>query len=148
MKSVQGEADKVIEELKARGYRMTPQRILLTRLMLENVAKHPSLRELHEEAQKILPGTGISTIYNTIMMLESSGVLRVFYLDGKLYIDRPRPHVNVICKQDGSIKDIEGESMKEIAEVLKRRGINMKNPMVLLIGECEGQEPPREPAEL
>ncbi|MCX8166081.1 MAG: transcriptional repressor [Acidilobaceae archaeon] len=145
---MQSEAERIIEELKARGYRMTPQRILLTRLMLETVERHPSLRELHEEAQKILPGTGISTIYNTIMMLESSGVLRVFYLDGKLYIDRHRPHVNVICKQEGSIKDVDGDSVKEITSFLSKRGIKMKDPLVLIIGECEDQQIPHEPAEL
>ncbi|MCX8196388.1 MAG: transcriptional repressor [Acidilobaceae archaeon] len=140
------EAERVIEELKARGYRMTPQRILLTKLMLETVEKHPSLRELHEKAQKILPGTGISTIYNTIMMLESSGVLRVFYLDGKLFIDRSRPHLNVVCRGEESIKDIDSGALEETMEVLRKRGVRLKNPLVLVIGDCE-QGTPREPQE-
>ncbi|MEM0492066.1 MAG: transcriptional repressor [Acidilobaceae archaeon] len=131
------EVDKVIEELRVRGYRMTPQRILLTKIVLETIEKHPSLRDLHREAQRVLPGTGISTIYNTIMMLESLGLLRVFYLDGKLYVDRYKPHVNVVCRGSNIIRDVDGLTLEDIMRVLDGKGVKVKNPLVLVIGECD-----------
>lgn len=134
------EVREVVEELKSRGYRMTPQRILLTKMVLETVEKHPSLKELHELAQSILPGTGISTIYNTIMMLESLGVIRVFYLDGKLYIDRAKPHVNIVCRDSNEIKDIDGSSLEDIMKVIKSKGVNLSNPLVLIVGDCGRSE--------
>jgi Fe2+ or Zn2+ uptake regulation protein len=126
----------VVEELKGRGYRMTPQRILLTKMILETVERHPSLKDLHDHAQSILPGVGVSTIYNTIMMLEKLGVIRVFYLDGKLYIDRARPHVNIVCRDSNRIKDLDGEFIKDVVKVVEARGVKISNPLILIIGDC------------
>jgi len=133
-----GEVREVVEELKSRGYRMTPQRILLTKMILETVEKHPSLKDLHESAQAILPGTGISTIYNTIMMLESLGVIRVFYLDGKMYIDRAKPHVNIVCRNSNEIRDLDAGSLEEILRVVESKGVRVSNPLILIMGDCVG----------
>jgi len=132
------EVKGVIEELKNRGYRMTPQRILLTKMILETVEKHPSLKDLYESAQSILPGVGVSTIYNTIMMLETLGVIRVFYLDGKLYVDRAKPHVNVVCRDSGMIVDLDSGSLEDIVKVIEAKGVRILNPLILIIGDCGG----------
>jgi len=133
------EVREVVEELKGRGYRMTPQRILLTKMILETVETHPSLKDLHYHAQSILPGVGVSTIYNTIMMLERLGVIRVFYLDGKLYIDRAKPHVNIVCRDSNTIRDLDKESVKEVLGAVEARGVKVSNPLILIIGECGGE---------
>lgn len=121
---------------------MTPQRILLTKLIIETVESHPSLKDLSEMSQTMLPGVGVSTIYNTIMMLESLGVIKVFYLNGKLYIDRARPHVNIVCKDTEAIVDVNGDTLEKIMNVMSSEGVKLKNPLVLVIGECEGQREP------
>ncbi len=133
------EVKEIIEELRSRGYRMTPQRILLTNMILETVEKHPSLKDLHEYAQNILPGVGISTIYNTIMMLETLGVIKVFYLDGKLYIDKAKPHVNIVCRDSHTIVDLDSGSMDEILKVVESRGVKISNPLILIVGDCRMQ---------
>lgn len=138
------ELEDVVRRLKDRGYRMTPQRILLTKLILETVERHPSLKELAEMSQSMLPGVGISTIYNTIMMLESLGVIKVFYLNGKLYIDRARPHVNVVCRDTEEIVDVDGGTLEKIINIMSSRQASVKNPMVLIIGEC-GERREQEP---
>ncbi|MFN4046487.1 MAG: Fur family transcriptional regulator, partial [Acidilobaceae archaeon] len=134
---ISSELKGIVEELKNRGYRMTPQRILLTKMILETVEKHPTLKELHEESQEILPGTGVSTVYNTIMMLDSLGVIRVFYLDGKLYIDRARPHVNIVCREPVVIRDLDGGALEEIKGVLEKRNIKLEDMLVIIMGECK-----------
>jgi Fur family peroxide stress response transcriptional regulator len=133
------EVREVVEELKSRGYRMTPQRVLLTKMILETVERHPSLKDLHDRAQSILPGVGISTVYNTIMMLETLGVIKVFYLDGKLYIDRAKPHVNIVCRDANMILDLDGGAMGEILRVLEARGVRVSNPLIIVAGECGKQ---------
>ena len=130
------EVREIVEELKSRGYRMTPQRILLTKMIMETVEKHPSLKDLHESAQTILPGIGVSTIYNTIMMLESLGVIRVFYLDGKMYVDRAKPHVNVVCRNLNEIRDLDSGSIEEIMRIVESKGIRVSNPLILIMGDC------------
>jgi Fur family ferric uptake transcriptional regulator len=61
------------EELRARGYRVTPQR----QLVLEAVAKleHASPEEIWADVQQTASGVNISTIYRTLELLEQLGLV-------------------------------------------------------------------------
>lgn len=128
---------EVLEAFKRKGKRMTPQRIILAKIIMDNVKRHPSLKDLHDMAREMLPGTGISTVYNTIKMLEEEDFIKVFYHNGKLHIDMPHEHVNVACRDTGEIVDVpDGELARTIIKLLEERGMKVENPMILVVGDC------------
>src|ERR1700685_2250205 len=61
------------EQLRARGYRVTPQR----QLVLEAVARldHATPEEIGTEVQQTERGVNISTIYRTLELLEQIGMV-------------------------------------------------------------------------
>src|SRR5262249_62231188 len=61
------------EQLRARGYRVTPQR----QLVLEAVARldHATPEEIGAQVQQTARGGNISTIYRTLELLEQIGMV-------------------------------------------------------------------------
>ncbi|MGC9209767.1 MAG: Fur family transcriptional regulator [Acidilobus sp.] len=125
---------EILEKMSEEEKRVTPQRVLLTKLILTRVKDHASLKDLFEEAQAQLPRVGISTVYNTIKMLESMGVIDTFTVEDKLRIDQPTPHINIYCRNNGKIFDADGGLLQELSE--KLRGMNITVRKVLVEAIC------------
>ncbi|MEB3773467.1 MAG: transcriptional repressor [Desulfurococcales archaeon] len=115
-----------IAQLVRVSARLTPQRIVLTRIIMEMIDRHPTLNEVVEEARKVMPGIGVSTTYNTIKMLEEAGIISIIEVDGKMRIDRPHPHVNIACTRTGRIIDVDGghRLLEEAERLLKKHSLN------------------------
>lgn len=60
--------DEVIRQLKERGYRITSQRRLLLRIILEN--EYSSCKEIYFAAKQVDNKVGIATVYRTVQLLE------------------------------------------------------------------------------
>jgi len=127
---LQAKLQEVIKKISEEEKRVTPQRVLLTKLILARVKDHASLKDLFQEAQEQLPRVGISTVYNTIKMLESMGVIDTFTVDDKLRIDQPTPHINVYCKNTGKVFDVDGQVMEALSTMLRERGIQVRKVVV------------------
>jgi len=119
----------IISELRRKGYRLTPQRILIIEEIMRNVKNHISLRELHSNIKAKLPGVSISTVHQTLKILEEMGFIKLFEVDGKLHVDKPGVHVNVVCRDTGDIVDIDGELAK-IIDILRQKGLEPVNILV------------------
>src|ERR1700744_6682668 len=67
------------EELRSRGYRVTPQR----QLVLEAVARlnHATPEEIAACVQQTAKGVNISTIYRTLALLDSLGLVAPTHLN-------------------------------------------------------------------
>ena len=120
----------VLAKISEKEKRVTPQRVLLTKLILTRVKDHPSLKELFEEAQEQLPRVGISTVYNTIKMLESLGVIDIIIVGDKLRIDQTHPHINVMCTSSGRMFDVDGDVAQDLLSKLESRGVKAKKVLV------------------
>ncbi len=133
------DVQQVVELLERLGYRLTPQRILVTKIILENVKRHPSFKEIHQMASKHLPRLGVSTTYTIMKMLEEAGVITTFEVDGDTHIDSPEPHINVVCEDTGEIFDLDDEKqlVNMLVETLRRRGIGAENPILIVKTRCK-----------
>ena len=71
----------VIELLRSRGLRMTPQRRAIVAEIMRTQG-HISPTALTRKVQDEMPGVNASTIYRTLSMLEAAGVLAHAHLEG------------------------------------------------------------------
>ncbi len=60
--------DHVIRELRDSGYRITPQRRMLIRIILEN--EYSSCKEIYFAAKQSDDKVGLATVYRTVQLLE------------------------------------------------------------------------------
>ncbi len=106
---------EILDMLKNKGMKITPQRIEIVKTLLELRDHHPSLKELYEEVKKKVPTISFSTLYSTIKKLEELGLVKLFDLLGETRIElNKKPHVNLIYIDKGLITDVVDDNLLDL----------------------------------
>jgi len=123
------EASQLVQMLRDKGYRVTPQRVEVINLVMEKLAKkeHPTFNDILNEVKQKMPSISASTVYSILKLLEESGFVVSFEHEGRTYYDSVTPHINVVCVNTNKVIDIEDD---EIVEALRRRGIHPSSVVV------------------
>jgi Fur family peroxide stress response transcriptional regulator len=89
---------EMISKLKARNFRLTPQRLAVLKILAAS-HDHPSVERTYEQVKKKFPTTSLATIYKTIALLkEVNEVLEICGTEGSRFDgNKPYPHPHVIC---------------------------------------------------
>lgn len=127
-----------IADLRARGLRATPQRVVLHRI-LRGIDGHFTAEELLARATKQLPSLSLPTIYAALALLEEMGeVHRVSALGGTaLYDTRRRPHHHVVCRMCGKVLDVEAAAdTRGVVQAAEAGGFTSLSPQVTVQGVC------------
>lgn len=92
-----GWAEKAMEAIKARGGKLTPQRLKILRVIEELGPEHPSLKKVLERVREEFPTVSFSTLYNNVLTLREAGLLQIFYHEGEARIEvNTSPHINLV----------------------------------------------------
>ncbi len=107
------------EELRARGYRVTPQR----QLVLEAVTKleHASPEEIWADVQQTARGVNISTIYRTLELLEQLGLVTHTHLGHgapRYHLAAEAEHVQLVCSGCGKIMQVAPDAVAPLVSAL------------------------------
>ena len=121
-------SQEILEMLRKKRFKITPQRLALLSVIDEIGSTHPSLNKLHKLAQKEIPTMSFSTLYNTIKKFEEIGIIQLFDLNGETHIETNKtPHINLIYPKKGKIEDYEEDLLKTlISNVEKKIGSKIK----------------------
>ena len=94
--------------LRERGQRVTPQRLVINRLLRER-DRHVSADELLEALEERLPNVSLPTVYSTLELFEELGLVRrVGSVAGRVVWDsRLDEHHHVACSRCGRVEDID-----------------------------------------
>jgi Fur family ferric uptake transcriptional regulator len=112
--------ESLIDRMRARGLRMTHQRLIVAEL-LENAEEHLDAEAVYRLAQRKDPNLHRATVYRTLATLKKLGLIDELDLmhvsgDRHFYEIRPRVlHIHLICMQCGTVEEPSGpfwEDMK------------------------------------
>jgi Fe2+ or Zn2+ uptake regulation protein len=92
---------------REQGWKVTPQRHLLFRLLHGNEA-HPSAEALHAVASAQMPGISLRTVYQTLTELVAMGEVRRLDIGpGSARFDpNVEHHHHVVCSACGDVRDV------------------------------------------
>lgn len=129
---------QLIAALKARDFRLTPQRVELVRLIATSEG-HPSASQLYTTIQRQFPTMSHATVYKTLSLLKEMGqVLEIDLRNDSRYDgNRPEPHPHLICMQCN--KMIDGEVFLDPEALLsleRASGFQILRPQISLYGLC------------
>lgn len=124
-------------ELRARGYRLTPQR----QLVLDAVRRlgHSTPDALATEIQRTAPSVNITTIYRTLELLEQLGLVRHTHLDhgAPTYHPAEDEHLHLVCRTCG---DVVEESTELVTDLVRRlaeqREFSVDVGHITIFGTC------------
>jgi Fur family peroxide stress response transcriptional regulator len=115
--------ETLLGRLREQGYRLTPQRIALLRLLAASDG-HPSASDLYDQLQAQFPTISPATIYKTLNLLkELDEVLELGFSDDDNRYDggRPYPHPHLICVRCRKIIDPEVDIAEDLVQQMARQ---------------------------
>ncbi|MDO8753838.1 MAG: Fur family transcriptional regulator [Anaerolineales bacterium] len=125
-------------DLRARGYRMTPQRMAILHV-LHHSGEHLSPAEVYEQAHKELTGLTETTVYRTLEFLAENGLARPTHIgNGHLVYEIARhEHDHLICRNCGKAIEVEHSSLKNMYQKLESTsGYKLTDSHVTFFGLC------------
>ncbi|MBA9003226.1 MULTISPECIES: Fur family transcriptional regulator [Thermomonospora] len=131
-------ADTWQEELRARGYRVTPQR----QLVLEAVTslEHGTPEEICTEVQRTARGVNISTVYRTLELLEELGLVKHTHLGHgppTYHLAAEAEHVHLVCRECGAVDDVTPKVADDLVGLLRREyGFETDVHHLTVYGRC------------
>jgi len=129
--------------LRAKGYRLTPQR----ELVLEAVRQlgHATPDEILVEVRKIAGGVNASTVYRTLDLLEELELVRHTHLGHGAptyhHVD-DGTHLHLVCRKCDSVIEVDIASAADMVERLdKEYGFQTDVAHFSVFGLCESCRP-------
>ena len=107
------------KELRARGYRVTPQRQLVLEAVTE--LEHGTPEEICATVQQTARGVNISTIYRALELLEQLGLVSHTHLGHgapRYHLAAEAEHVHLVCSGCGRIIQIGPEEVSPLTGAL------------------------------
>jgi len=114
---------QMLSRLKSQDFRITPQRLLVIRILAESEG-HPTVEQIYEEVRAEFPTTSLATVYKTISLLkEVNEILELGFPDGSNRYDgnKPFPHPHVICTKCKKITDPDLINLDDLSEKMSRK---------------------------
>jgi len=125
-------------QLRARGYRVTPQR----QLVLEAIGKldHATPEEIAAAVHETARGVNISTIYRTLELLDHLGLVTHHHLnDGAptYHLASESGHVHLVCQDCGGVSEVRPEAIKPLITALdQEQGFETDVAHLTVFGRC------------
>ena len=128
----------ISERCKNVGIRMTGQRRLIIKV-LENSKDHPDVETLFERANKIDNKVSIATVYRTVKVLQTAGILeKLEFNDGRSrFEDAVRKHHDHLIDLDtGMVIEFIDEEIEHIQKkIAKKLGYDLVGHKLELYGK-------------
>jgi len=140
--------DKFKEMLKAKGLKVTNQRIYVLEALQEADGKHLTVEEIYNIVKKSHPEIGLATVYRTIQILKELNLIdRINFDDGseryeiaKAYEpgQKRHHHHHMICLKCGNVFEFEDDMMEALEDsISKKTGFKVIDHEVKLYGYCK-----------
>ncbi len=135
---MQRQADKVVQILKAKGLRVTPQRFAVYANLLERT-DHPTAEQILHDLNQAAPTSSQATVYSSLQALRDVGLVREVLLEEGVcrYDANVGPHHHFRCRCCGAIEDIAWEQLQGVAIERLRPGLQVDAYEITVHGVCD-----------
>jgi Fur family transcriptional regulator, ferric uptake regulator len=126
--SARRRTDAIESACRARGLRMTGQRRVIARVLGE-AEDHPDVIELHRRAAAVDDRISLSTVYRTLKLFETEGIIeRLEFLGGRSRYERApqEHHDHLINLSSGDVIEFRSEEIEALqTEIARRLGFRL-----------------------
>lgn len=128
----------LINQLRERGFKITPQRLAIVDALVESRHLHPGANLVYEEARKRTRNVSLSTVYATLGHFSKHGLIKSLEFDRmeNRYEGNLEEHLNLVCRGCGKILDCFVPSLAETKEMARQAGFVVTDARMEYYGYC------------
>jgi Fur family ferric uptake transcriptional regulator len=132
------------EDLKKKGYKLTPQRRSIVDTIIENEGQHLTAEEIYDKVKRSCPEIGLATVYRTILLLEDLGVIsRLELNDGCsryeiVHSNETHRHHHLVCNICHKVSEVQDDLLEELESgIEKQYKFKILDHSVKFFGVCD-----------
>jgi Fur family peroxide stress response transcriptional regulator len=135
---MQKQADDIVQALKSKGLRVTPQRFAVYANLLDR-QDHPTAEQILLSLNHDSPTSSQATVYSSLQALRDVGLVREVLLEEGVcrYDANVSSHHHFRCKCCGNIEDILWEQVEGISFKALRPGLTVDQYELTVQGICD-----------
>jgi len=135
---MQKQADRVVQILKSKGLRVTPQRFAVYANLCDR-QDHPTADQILNDLNQNAPTSSQATVYLSLQTLRDAGLVREVLLEQGVcrYDANVEPHHHFRCKCCGEIEDIAWDNFPGVSLQCLRPGLKVEGYEVTVHGICD-----------
>ncbi len=132
------QADHIVQILKSKGLRVTPQRFAVYANLLART-DHPTAEQILSDLNHDAPKSSQATVYSSLKALLDVGLVREVLLEGGVcrYDANVAPHHHFRCRSCGEIEDVAWDHFQAINFQGLRSGLQVESYELTLHGLCD-----------
>jgi Fur family transcriptional regulator, peroxide stress response regulator len=131
--------NELITALKQAGFRLTPQRVALARILVEEQT-HLTVEQIYSQLRGQFPTTSLATVYKTIAVLKDLGLVHEIRVgDNHTRYDGSHhsSHSHLICTHCKVVIDAQSTDLDLLAtQAAKRSGYRIEAVRLDFFGVC------------
>ena len=115
--------DEAVEALRARGFRLTPQRILVITAVAEG-GQHMGVDEVFQRVRVDYPYMDVATVYRTLHLLKEIGMVTEVAIGDRLHYELTDPngrHHHMVCRACHGAFNLSPHYLEEFRRVLDQQ---------------------------
>ena len=129
------------EELRSRGFRLTPQRELILAAVRE--LQHATPDQVHAHVRLSSSAVNLSTVYRTLEMLEEIGLIRHAHLSDRAptyHSVSGHEHFHLVCRNCQRVTSVETGVLDPLRATLgEQHGFEIDAGHLTVFGTCRGE---------
>lgn len=129
--------DQIVQTLKAKGLRVTPQRFAVYANLLDRT-DHPTAEQILGDLNRDAPTSSQATVYSSLQALRNVGLVREVLLEEGVcrYDANVGRHHHFRCRECGHIEDIAWEQFQDMGVEALKSGAQVDDYEVIVHGLC------------
>ncbi|HEX6418792.1 MAG TPA: transcriptional repressor [Acidimicrobiales bacterium] len=129
--------EELTQSFRARGLKMTPQRLAIFRVLHESTV-HPTAEAVFDIVRQEMPTISLRTVYQTLNDLAAMGEIHAIDLGtGSARFDpHTGPHHHLVCEVCGRVQDVEAEFPGVTVPDAEAFGFTVSTTEIVFRGRC------------
>ncbi|HBG22546.1 MAG: Fur family transcriptional regulator [Syntrophaceticus sp.] len=130
------------EKLQESSYKITPQRQMILKTLLDNAEKHFNAEELHFVLKQTDPEIGLATVYRTLEILSDLDILhKIDFGDGSVRYEfsehEAHNHHHLICIKCGRIIEVNDDLLEALETWIEEKTLfHITDHQLKFFGYC------------
>ena len=131
-----GSETKQSGDVKRMPFRLTPQRMMILRLLKKDTS-HPNAEDVFHKVRVEYPNVSLKTVYNTLDLLHENHIIQELVIEPRIkrYCPNPAPHHHLFCTSCKKVVDV-FQDIPVNVEKKQFKGFRIDNNQITFRGVC------------